>query len=76
MSAIVPALATALRRHGYHRLWVVTLSETPLARELMRLGFLARGDRRGVIGCALTPLGADALKSAAAWEITDLDCDR
>lgn len=76
LSAIVPPLATALRRHGYRRLWAVTLSQTPLARQLMRTGFIPRRENRPVIAYPLTELGAAALKSAPAWEISDLDCDR
>jgi hypothetical protein len=75
LSVIVPALAAALRRSGYRRLWVVTLSQTPLARQLMRVGFIPRHENRSVVACALTDLGTDTLGSAASWEITDLDCD-
>jgi hypothetical protein len=76
LSAIVPALAAALRRAGYRRLSVTTLSGTPLARELTRAGFVSRPDTRAVVARALTPLGADAIESATSWEITDLDSDR
>jgi hypothetical protein len=76
LSAIIPALATALRRHGYARLWVIALSQSPLARELTRAGFFQRHDGRALVAFALTEFGSKALQSAAAWEITEFDCDR
>jgi hypothetical protein len=76
LSAIVPALAAVLRRVGYRRLTVTTLSGTPLARQLGRVGFVSRPEIRPVVARAVTPLGADAINSATAWEITDLDSDR
>ena len=76
LTRIIPPLASALRRHGYRRLWVITMSQTALALDLMHAGFMRRHENRPVIARALTPLGAEALKTAASWEITDLDCDR
>jgi hypothetical protein len=76
LSAIVPPLAAALRRRGYCRLWVMTLSRTALALDLMHAGFIRRPEGRPVIARALTPLGEQALAAAAHWELTDLDYDR
>jgi hypothetical protein len=73
--AIVPSLAAALRRAGYHRLWVSTLTGTRFARELTRAGFIRRPDSLPMLAYALTELGASALRSIASWEITRLDCD-
>lgn len=76
MSAIIPPIARALRRAGSTRLSVSTLEETHFARELKRAGFVPREDRFPVVALALTEPGVSALRAAANWEITDLDCDR
>jgi hypothetical protein len=76
LSAIVPALTTALQRAGYRRLFVSTLSGTHFAEELKRAGFIPREDLDPIMACAVTELGADTLRAAATWEITELDCDR
>ena len=76
LSAIVPELAASLRRAGYQRLYVSTLAETRLARELSRAGFVARPEKTPFLAYALTPLGTNALRSTDTWEITELDCDR
>src|SRR5437867_2428387 len=76
LSAIVAGVARELRSAGYHRLYVSTLMETHFARELTRAGFVPRPETTPLLACALTPLGAEALRSAKDWEITDLDCDR
>jgi hypothetical protein len=75
VSAIVPALAAALRRAGYRRLSVPTLTETHFARELTRAGFVPRPDRLPMLAYAVTELGAEALRSVASWEITGIDGD-
>lgn len=75
MSAIVPTLTTALRRAGYRRLSVSTLTGTQFAAELTRAGLVPRPDRVPMQAYALTELGADAVRSVATWEITRLDCD-
>jgi hypothetical protein len=75
LSAIVPALAAALRTAGYRRLSVSTLAGTHFARELTRAGFIPRSDRMPMLALALTEFGADALRSMSIWEITALDCD-
>jgi len=75
LSAIVPELAAALRRAGYRRLAVSTLAGTRFAEELKRAGFIPRSDRAPMMACALTDLGADALRAGATWEITGLDGD-
>jgi hypothetical protein len=75
LSAIVPALAEALRRAGYRRLSVSTLIGTQFAQELTRAGFVPRPDRLPMLACTTTELGADAIRSLATWEITALDCD-
>ncbi|MDQ3995529.1 MAG: hypothetical protein M3303_00760 [Gemmatimonadota bacterium] len=74
--AIVPSLTAALRRAGYRRLSVSTLAGTHFAEELTRAGFIPREDSDPIMVCAVTELGADALRAAATWEITELDCDR
>jgi hypothetical protein len=77
LSAILPPLAAALRRAGYRRLAVFTLAGTPFARELTRAGFVRRYDGgASVMAHALTELGAEALRAATMWEITEVDCDR
>jgi hypothetical protein len=76
MSAIIPAIAGALRRAGSTRLWIATLAETHFAGELKRAGFVSREDSGPVMALALTESGAAALRAASTWEITDLDCDR
>jgi hypothetical protein len=76
LTAIVPGLATALRRLGYARLWIATLTETRLAHELIRAGFLPRHENTPLIALALTELGRRAMDSKSTWEITELDCDR
>jgi hypothetical protein len=75
LSAITPALAAALRRAGYHRLSVSTLIRTDFAKELTRAGFVQRADRVPMMVYPVTELGAEALRSMEAWEITALDCD-
>ena len=75
VSAIIPGLAAALRRTGYRRLWVYTLTGTQFARELTRAGFVARPDHLPMLTYAVTELGAEALRSVATWEVTGLDCD-
>jgi len=75
LAAIVPALVTALRRAGYRRLWVSTVAGTHLADELKRAGFIPRSDHSPMMACALTELGADAIRAGATWEIARLDCD-
>jgi hypothetical protein len=76
LTTIVPALATALRRLGYSRLWIFTLTATPLAHQLRRAGFVPRHEYTPLIALALTELGARAMRSSSTWEITELDCDR
>jgi hypothetical protein len=76
LSAIVPGLATALRRAGYRRLSVSTLAGTRFADELKRAGFIPREEGDLIFGCAVTEVGADVLRAASLWEITELDCDR
>ena len=76
LSAIIAPLATALRRRGYGRLWLMTMSRTALALDLMHAGFIRRPEGRPVIARALTSLGEDALAAVARWELTDLDYDR
>lgn len=75
LSAIMPALATGLRRAGYARLSVETLAGSRFARELTRVGFVQREDSGPLVGCAVTEIGTEALRSGSAWEITALDCD-
>jgi hypothetical protein len=75
LSAIVPALAGALRRAGYRRLSVWTLAGTHLAEELTRVGFVQRADQLPLMAYPVTELGADAFRSMKTWEITALDCD-
>jgi hypothetical protein len=76
ITAIVPALAKALRRLGYSRLWIFTLTGTHFAHELIRAGFVPRNDKAPFIALALTEVGSQALGSFATSEITELDCDR
>lgn len=76
MSAIIPPIARALRRAGSIRLSISTLEDTRFAGELKRAGFRAREDNVPLVALAFTDAGAAALRSASAWEITDLDCDR
>jgi hypothetical protein len=76
LPAIVPRLASALRRAGYHRLFVSTLAGTRFAGELTRAGFLPRDDRTPFMVRALTELGEEATRSTENWELTELDCDR
>jgi hypothetical protein len=76
LSTIVPPLAAALRRLGYCRLWVMTLSRTALAVDLMRAGFVRRPESRPIVARALTALGEEALAAVSGWELTDLDYDR
>jgi hypothetical protein len=76
LTAIVPGLATALRRLGYSRLWIFTLTGTRLANELSRAGFAPRHETTPLIALALTQLGVQAMESTSTWEITELDCDR
>jgi hypothetical protein len=76
VSAIVPGLASALRRAGYRRLFVSTLVGTHFARELRRAGFVPRSDRTPFFVRALTELGEQAMRSRDNWELTELDCDR
>jgi hypothetical protein len=76
VSAVVPSLAAALRRAGYRRLAVYTLVGTEFARELTTAGFVRRHDGASLMGYALTALGEEAMRAAATWEITELDCDR
>jgi hypothetical protein len=76
VSAIMPSLAAALRRAGYRRLAVYTLAGTQFARELTTAGFVRRHEGAVLMGYALTELGTEALRAAATWEITELDCDR
>jgi hypothetical protein len=75
LSAIIPALAAALRRVGYHRLSVSTLVGTRFAEELTRVGFVQRADQLPMMAYAVTELGAEALSAIDTWEITALDCD-
>jgi hypothetical protein len=75
LSAIVPALARALRGAGYHRLAVSTLMGGDFARELTRAGFVPRPDRLPLLAYALTDVGADALHATPIWEVTGLDFD-
>jgi predicted transcriptional regulator len=72
----MPSLAAALRRAGYRRLAVYTLAGTQFARELTKAGFVRRNEGASLMGYALTALGEEALRAAANWEITELDCDR
>lgn len=74
MSAIVAALAAALRRAGYSKLSLVTMEGTKFARELTRAGFVPRQDTSPLLACAVTDAGEEAVR-CGAWEITALDCD-
>jgi hypothetical protein len=81
LGTILPNVVDALRRQGYHRLWLLTLAGTHLAREITRAGFIPRRDGQGdggipVMARALTVAGTEAVRAASIWEITDLDCDR
>jgi hypothetical protein len=76
LTAIVPSLATALRRLGYSRLSIFTLTGTQLAHELRRAGFAPRHEVTPLIALGITQLGAQAMRASSTWEITELDCDR
>jgi hypothetical protein len=76
LTALVPALATALRRLGYSRLWILTLTGTHLAHELSCAGFVPRHENTPLIAFGLTELGDRVMRSSSTWEITELDCDR
>jgi hypothetical protein len=75
LSTIIPALAAALRRAGYHRLSLSTLAESQFAKELTGVGFIQRADHWPMMVYPVSELGADALRSIETWEITALDCD-
>jgi hypothetical protein len=75
LSTIIPALAAALRRAGYHRLSLSTLAESQFAKELTGVGFIQRADHWPMMVYPVSELGADALRSVETWEITALDCD-
>jgi hypothetical protein len=76
LSAIVPPLASALRRAGHQRLSIFTLAGSHLAQELTRAGFRRRDNDVCIMARALTDAGHEALRAATSWEITELDCDR
>jgi len=74
--AVVPGLVAELRRRGCHRLYVMTVAESDLARTLRRSGFIPRCDTVPLFAFPLTALGEECVRSIKDWEITDLDCDR
>lgn len=77
VSSVIPPVASALRKAGYKRLWASAMLETQLASAWRRAGFIRRHDAFPILACAVTELGTDALRTAAAnWDLMDLDCDR
>lgn len=76
-AALIAAVVRQFRRlPGCRTVQVWTLTGSSLATTLRTLGFIARGDGAAVFALPLSERGREAVRAAAQWEITDLDCDR
>ncbi len=74
---LIAAVVRQFRRlPGCRTVQIWSLANSRLAATLHDLGFIARGDDAAVFALSLTERGAEVVRAAPHWEITDLDCDR
>ena len=76
LTALLVALAHALRERGTRRLEISVMDESAAAASVRQAGFVRREETIPLVAMPLTPLGTEAVAAGVEWRVLPVDLDR